>query len=52
MEVRVEPGVSMGQLSHFLLDKGYTVPVLPEMDDLTVGGLINGCGVEVTSHKY
>lgn len=52
MEVRVEPGVSMGQLSHYLLAKGYTIPVLPEMDDLTVGGLINGCGVEVTSHKY
>lgn len=37
---------------HSVVDRGYTVPVLPEMDDLTVGGLINGCGVEVSSHKY
>jgi len=29
----------MGMLSAFLIPKGYTIPVLPEMDDLTVGGL-------------
>jgi delta24-sterol reductase len=52
MTVRVEPCVSMGQLSHVLTAKGYTIPVLPEMDDLTVGGLICGCGVESSSHLY
>lgn len=34
-------------LSRHLLARGFTIPVLPEMDDLSVGGLINGCGVEV-----
>lgn len=52
MTVRVEPMVNMGQLSHFLIPKGYTLPVLPEMDDLTVGGLIMGVGIESSSHKY
>jgi delta24-sterol reductase len=52
MTVRAEPCVSMGQLSHILLPKGFTVPVLPEMDDLTVGGLVAGCGIESSSHLY
>ena len=42
MVVHVEPMVNMGQLSHFLIPKGYTIPVLPEMDDLTCGGLLMG----------
>jgi delta24-sterol reductase len=52
MIVRVEPFVSIGQLTHALNPKGYTLPVVPEMDDLTVGGLINGTGIESSSHKY
>jgi delta24-sterol reductase len=36
--VRVEPLVTMGQLSSTLLPLGWTIPVLPELDDLTVGG--------------
>jgi len=48
--VRVEPFVSIGQLTHTLNPKGYTLPVVPEMDDLTVGGLINGTGIESSSH--
>lgn len=35
--VRVEPLVTMGQLSSTLLPLGWTIPVLPELDDLTVG---------------
>ena len=35
--VRVEPMVTMGQLSHTLIELGWTIPVVPEMDDLTVG---------------
>jgi delta24-sterol reductase len=50
--VTVEPMVNMGQLSHYLIPKGYTLPVLPEMDDLTVGGLYMGVGIETSSHKY
>lgn len=52
MEIKVEPMVNMGQLSHFLIPKGYTIPVLPEMDDLTCGGLLMGVGIETSSHKY
>ncbi|XP_013773171.1 delta(24)-sterol reductase-like isoform X1 [Limulus polyphemus] len=50
--VRVEPLVTMGQLSATLLSQGWTLPVVPELDDLTVGGLINGTGVETSSHIY
>merc|ERR1719311_1480049 len=42
----------MGQLTHTLLPLGYTVPVLPELDDLTVGGLVSGVGIETSSHRY
>jgi FAD/FMN-containing dehydrogenase len=42
----------MGQISHFLTPRGYTLPVLPEMDDLTVGGLFMGVGIETSSHKF
>ncbi|EDO36241.1 predicted protein [Nematostella vectensis] len=50
--VRVEPMVTMGQLTHALVPLGWTIPVLPELDDLTVGGLIMGCGIESSSHKF
>lgn len=50
--VRLEPMVSMGQLTHFLLPRGFTLPILPEMDDLTIGGLYMGSGIETSSHKY
>ncbi|MGQ3012088.1 MAG: FAD-binding oxidoreductase [Flavobacteriales bacterium] len=50
--VRVEPLVTMGQITALLNPKGWTLPVLPELDDLTVGGLIMGFGVESSSHKY
>nr|CAH7739311.1 unnamed protein product [Callosobruchus chinensis] len=42
----------MGQLTATLIPKGWTIPVVPEIDDLTVGGLVMGTGVETTSHKY
>jgi len=50
--VRVEPQVTMGQLTSTLLPRGWTIPCVPEMDDLTCGGLICGCGIEATSHRY
>jgi len=35
--VRVEPMVSMGQLTATLNPLGWTLPIVPELDDLTVG---------------
>ena len=49
--VTVEPNVTMGQLTATLNPLGWTLPVLPELDDLTVGGLVCGVGVETSSHK-
>jgi delta24-sterol reductase len=50
--VHVEPNVTMGQLTATLGPRGWTVPVLPELDSLTVGGLICGVGVETSSHNH
>lgn len=50
--VRVEPEVNMGQITAALNPKGWTLAVLPELDALTVGGLVNGFGIETSSHKY
>lgn len=49
--VRVEPMVSIGILNDYLIRLGWTVPVVPELDDLTIGGLVMGGGIETTSHK-
>lgn len=48
----MEPLVTMGQLSATLNPLGWTIPVLPEMDDLTIGGLVMGTGIESSSHIY
>ncbi|XP_066995302.2 delta(24)-sterol reductase isoform X2 [Anabrus simplex] len=50
--VRVEPLVNMGQLTATLTPLGWSIPVLPEIDDLTVGGMVMGTGIESSSHKY
>jgi delta24-sterol reductase len=50
--VRVEPLATMGQVSRSLISRGWTLPVVPELDSLTVGGLIMGFGVETSSHKH
>ncbi|XP_059149289.1 delta(24)-sterol reductase-like isoform X2 [Physella acuta] len=50
--VKVEPLVTMGQVTACLNPLGWTLPVLPELDDLTVGGLIMGVGIETSSHLY
>ncbi|XP_033219079.1 delta(24)-sterol reductase-like [Belonocnema kinseyi] len=50
--VQVEPLVTMGQLSATLDRLGWTIPVTPELDDLTVGGLVMGTGIESSSHKF
>lgn len=50
--VKVEPLATMGQVSRDLISKAWTLAVVPELDDLTVGGLIMGFGIESSSHKY
>lgn len=52
MRVKFEPYVSMGQVTSTLLPLGVCIPVVPEYDDLTVGGLVCGYGIEGSSHKY
>lgn len=50
--VRVEPLATMGELTRFLTPRGYALAVQPEMDDLTVGGLCLGVGIETSSHRW
>jgi delta24-sterol reductase len=50
--VRVEPGVNMGQLTRYLVPRGYALKVMVEMEDLTAGGLSMGLGMETTSHRF
>ena len=50
--VRVEPSVTIGKLNDFLISRGWTLPVVPELDDLTIGGLVMGGGIETTSCKH
>jgi delta24-sterol reductase len=50
--IRCEPLCSMGQLSHELSRLGWCLAVTPELDDLTVGGLIMGFGIETSSHRH
>ena len=50
--VRCEPLVSIQRLVEALVPQGWIVPIVPEIGDLTVGGLVMGGGIESTSHKY
>ncbi len=50
--VRVEPQCTMGEITQALIPLGWTLKIVPELDDLTVGGLINGFGVETSSFRY
>ncbi|ETV64314.1 hypothetical protein, variant 1 [Aphanomyces astaci] len=50
--VWVEPLVTMGQLSATLSPLGWCLAIVPELDDLTVGGLVMGTGIETSSHRY
>lgn len=52
MIARVEPLVNMGQISRVTVPMNLALAVVAELDDLTVGGLINGYGIEGSSHKY
>lgn len=52
MTVTLEPYVTMGQLTATLTPLGVSLAIVPEYDDLTVGGLVCGYGIEGSSHKY
>ena len=50
--IHVEPGVDMGYITRYLLPKGWALVIQVEMEDLTVGGLCMGLGMETNSHRY
>lgn len=52
MIARVEPLVNMGQITRASVPMNLALAVVAELDDLTVGGLINGYGIEGSSHIY
>nr|UIW24267.1 sterol sidechain reductase 1 [Digitalis lanata] len=52
MVAKVEPLVNMGQISRVTVPMNLSLAVVSELDDLTVGGLINGYGIEGSSHIY
>lgn len=49
---RCEPLVTMGQITRMTVPLNLALAVVAELDDLTVGGLINGYGIEGSSHIY
>jgi delta24-sterol reductase len=49
--VRVEPFVTVGQVTRFLLARGYMLAVTLEIEDATVGGLALAAGMTTHSHK-
>ena len=51
MSVRVEPMVSVGQATAFLVPCGYTLAVCLEVAEATLGGLAMGVGMTTYSHK-
>lgn len=48
----VEPRITMQQLVDAALPYGLVPAVLPEFKSITVGGAINGAGIESSSHEY
>lgn len=52
MIAKVEPLVNMGQITRATVPMNLALAVVAELDDLTVGGLINGYGIEGSSHIY
>jgi len=50
--IRVEPLVTMGQVTQHLVPMGWAFAVMVEMEDLTAGGLVMGVGMETNSHHW
>ena len=51
MTVRCEPMVTVGDITRYLIPKGFTLAVTLEIADATVGGLAFGVGMTTYSHK-
>ena len=49
--VRAEPMVTIGDITSFLVPKGFALAVQAEMEDLTLGGLCMGIGIATSSHR-
>ncbi len=50
--VHAEGQVTMGALATATLEKGFLPAVVPEFRKFTVSGLINGEGIQSSSHRY
>lgn len=51
LTVKVEPMVTVGDITKFLIPKGYILAVTLEIADATLGGLAMGTGMTTHSHK-
>ncbi|CAB3244392.1 unnamed protein product [Arctia plantaginis] len=51
MIVRVEPMVTIGDITAYLIPRGYSLAVTIELTDATLGGLAFGTGMSTHSHK-
>ncbi|XP_044263767.1 delta(24)-sterol reductase-like [Tribolium madens] len=51
LTVRVEPMVTVGEITKYLIPRGYTLAVTLEIADATLGGLALGTGMTTHSHK-
>ena len=51
MLVKVEPMVTVGDITRYLVPRGYTLAVTLEIADATLGGLAFGVGMTTYSHK-
>lgn len=51
LTVRVEPMVTVGEITRYLIPKGYTLAVTLEIADATLGGLALGVGMTTHSHQ-
>eukprot|EP00640_Fibrocapsa_japonica_P001930 CAMPEP_0113943062 /NCGR_PEP_ID=MMETSP1339-20121228/18816_1 /TAXON_ID=94617 /ORGANISM="Fibrocapsa japonica" /LENGTH=443 /DNA_ID=CAMNT_0000947817 /DNA_START=468 /DNA_END=1799 /DNA_ORIENTATION=+ /assembly_acc=CAM_ASM_000762 len=52
MTMRTEPLVDMRYMTRHLVPMGYQLAIQVEMEDLTIGGLCMGLGMETNSHLY
>lgn len=50
--MKCEPLLTIGHLTTILNAKGWTIPVVPELEDLTIGGMVMGTAVETSSHIH
>ncbi|XP_022911645.2 delta(24)-sterol reductase-like [Onthophagus taurus] len=51
LTIRVEPMVTVGEITEYLIPMGYTLAVTLEISDATLGGLAMGTGMTTYSHK-